>query len=119
MSISIRISEGPALARLLRQPGERVRAAGLLAAKRAAETYADAVHDYILARRPFRPRTGATEASVGWRGTNDGALVYVGGLTAPQASWLEFGTRAHVIRPRPGREALRWFPARGRLIELG
>ena len=118
-ALRITYSESPALARLLRGGGEAVRRAGILAAKRGAEEYVDAMRDYIQERRPFTPRTGLLEGSIGWRAEGDGALVYAGGPTAPHAWYVESGTEAHVIEPRPGRKALRWYPAGGGVAFAG
>lgn len=109
---SARVDLSPALARLTGQPQALVRRAGLLAAKRAAESWTDDIFDWIRAGRAFTPRTGALEQGIGWRATPDGALVY---SQARHTEYVEFDTRPHVIRPRPGRKALRFFmgsPAR-------
>jgi len=104
MQLQIRI-EGDALQRLDRLPGV-LEKARRLAAYRMAETYVDEVLDYITASKPFTPRTGHLEQSIGWRPEGDGAVVFAAAEYAP---YVEFGTRPHVIRPRPGRKALRFF----------
>lgn len=110
MRLTFNLDESPELARLMREAPERVRRAGLLAAKRAAEDYVDEIHKTIRSGRSFMPRTGQLEQSINWRPTERGALVFAGAEHAP---YMEYGTRAHVIRPKPGRKALRWFPAGG------
>jgi hypothetical protein len=82
------------------------------ASKVAAESYVDSVLDYIAAERPFVPRDGQAGAeAVSWRPDGDGAVVAV---QAEHAVYLEEGTglygpkkQRYVIRPKPGREALR------------
>lgn len=110
MRLTFKLDESPDLARLTREAPEVMRRAGLLAAKRVAEDYVDEIHTTIKSGRSFTPRTGQLEQSINWRGTDDGAVVYA---EAEHAPFIEYGTRAHVIRPKPGRKALRWFPAGG------
>ena len=110
MRLTFKLDESPELARLTREAPEAMRRAGLLAAKRVAEDYVDEIHKTIKAGRSFKPRTGQLEQSINWRGTDDGAVVF---SEAEHAPHVEYGTRAHVIRPKPGRKALRWFPAGG------
>jgi hypothetical protein len=100
----------PALAELIGRGPQRVRQAGSLGAKRAAEDYEQAIRDYIRAGQAFTPRTGHLEQSIGWRPDGDGAEVYA---NAPYAGAVERGTRPHRITPGPGRKALRWFPNGG------
>ncbi len=88
---------------------QRLERAGVLAAKRMAEDYVEAIQDWIAAGRSFTPRTGAAEQGVGWRPLPDGAEVY---SQSAHATYMEFGTEPHIIRPRPGRKALR-FPGSG------
>jgi len=74
-------------------------------AKAAAERYTDETLDYIAQRRSFTGRTGQLEQSIGWRPLgNEAAEVYVNAEYAP---YVEYGTRPHVIRPKPGRKALK------------
>jgi hypothetical protein len=102
----IDLKTSAALARLTGQAPELMRRAGLLAAKRAAEDYVEAINDWIGEGRSFKPRTGRLEQATGWRPTATGAEVFA---QAPYAPFVEFGTQAHLIRPKPGRKALRWF----------
>lgn len=111
MRIQIDIS-GSAQA-FFRQAPERIRRAGLLACKRMAETYVEDIHDWIGAGRAFRPRTGHLEQSISWRPLPNGAEVYA---QAGYAGYVERGTKPHVIRPRPGREALRFTGAGGGFV---
>jgi hypothetical protein len=108
--LAFRLEQSPELERLLREAPERVRRAGLLAAKRAAEDYVDEIHKTIKSGRSFTPRTGQLEQSINWRPTDGGALVSAG---AKYARYVEYDTPPHVIRPKPGRKALRWFPGGG------
>lgn len=98
---------------LLRQYPERLRRAGVLACKRMAETYVEDIHDWIVAGRAFTPRTGHLEQSISWRPLPNGAEVYA---QAGYAGYVERGTKPHVIRPRPGREALRFKGAGGGFV---
>lgn len=77
----------------------------------AAERYNDDIHDWIDAGRGFTPRTGGgLEQSINWHPNGDGsATVYA---NKAYAGYVEKGTRPHVIRPRAGRQALR-FPVSG------
>lgn len=86
-----------------------MRGATSLGAKRAAESWVDDIFDWIGAGKSFTPRTGQLEQSIGWTPLNNGAEVFANAEYAP---YIEGGTRAHVIRPRPGRKALR-FPFGG------
>ncbi len=92
---------------------QRLERAGVLAAKRMAEDYVDMIGDWIGAGRSFTPRTGAAEQGIGWRPLSDGAEVYA---NAGHAGHLEYGTRPHIIRPRPGRKALRFFASGGGMV---
>jgi len=109
--LNIEIDLSAALARLTGQPAALVRRAGILAAKRAAEQYADDVHDYIRAGHsytPGPPRAGQTiEQGLGWHAQGEGAVVFA---QTPHSVYVEYDTRPHLIRPKPGRKALRWFP---------
>lgn len=114
--IRVDLDLSPGLSRLIGQPAGLVRQAGVLAAKRAAEEYVDAIHDWVSAGRAYKVDKNTTLQATGWHAQGDGAVVYSNG---PHAAYLEFGTRAHVIRPRPGRKALRWFtggPGGGQVI---
>lgn len=74
-----------------------------------AERYVTEVHDFIDAGRGFTPHTGQLQQSINWHPNGNGAAtVYA---NADYAEAVEFGTAAHVIRPRD-RRALR-FPAGG------
>jgi len=111
--LNIEIDLSAALARLTGQPAALVRRAGILAAKRAAEQYADDIHDWIRAGKSYTPRPPVAgdktiEQGLGWKAQGEGAVVF--SQTWPRALYIEFGTRAHLIRPKPGRKALRWFP---------
>lgn len=116
--IRIDVTPSADLARLLDQPKALLDRAGALGARRAAESYADAIHDWIHAGRSFvpgppRPTSEGEnlEQTIGWRPDGDGAEVFA---NAPHAPWVEYGTRPHEIRPKPGRKALRWFPGGGK-----
>lgn len=115
--ISIQIDVSPALSELLHQPNGLVQRAGRLAILRAAEEYSDAVHEYIRAHHPFTPRTGRLEQETGWHPTGMlSAQIY---SNAPYAGYVEEGTAPHVIQPRDGRQALRFFmggPSGGMMI---
>lgn len=73
--------------------------------KRAAERYTEEIHNHIDAGKSFTPRTGFLQQSIGWRplGKNK-AKVFV---NAEYASFVEYGTTAHKIKPKK-RKALRW-----------
>ena len=82
-----------------------------LAAKVAAQTYEDDIHQWIGAGHAFTSRTGATQQSIGWMPDGTGAVVYANAKTA---LFLEGGTGLHgpfrakyKIAPKPGRKALR------------
>jgi len=96
---------GTAFDRLERIPGALARARRL-AAYRMAETWVNDTLDYIAAKKPFTPRSGQLEQSIDWRPDGDGAVAFAAAEYAP---FVEHGTRPHVIRPRPGRQALRFF----------
>jgi hypothetical protein len=71
----------------------------------AAESFTDDVHDYIDSGQAFTPREGHLQQSINWRpGGNGSAEVYA---QADYASYVEEGTRPHVILPREGRLALK------------
>lgn len=76
------------------------------ASKAGAEEYTGAIHDWIAAGKAFTPRTGTLENSIGWRGVSGRAAEVF--ASAEYAPFVEFGTRAHVIRPRK-RKGLRFF----------
>jgi len=103
MQIKLDLS-GSALRELPEYP-QRLRRAGLLATKRMAEDWVEAVHDWIGAGRAFTPRTGQLEQSIAWRPTEEGAEVFANAAYAPYVEWE---TRPHVISPRSGRKALRF-----------
>ena len=115
--ISLRVDLSPALARLTNQPAALLARAGRLAALRAAEGYAEDVLEWIKAGRSYKPappRDGITiEQGIGWRPQGQGAVVF---SQAPHGQYVEYDTRAHLIRPKPGRKALRWFPAGGGMM---
>lgn len=106
--MQIRLTLSGNASEVLRHTPARLTRAGLLAAKRMAEDYTQAIHDYIDAGRSFVPRTGHLEQSINWMPTATGAEVYA---QSAYAGYVETGTRPHVIRPKPGRDALR-FPGR-------
>jgi hypothetical protein len=114
--IDLKVDLSPALSRLIGQPAALVRRAGSLAAKRAAEDYSDAIHDWVGAGRAYKVDKNTTLQATGWHPQGDGAVVYSNG---PHAAYLEFDTKPHLIRPKPGRKALRFFmggPGGGQLI---
>ena len=76
------------------------------ASKAGAEEYTEAIHSWIAAGKAFTPRTGTLENSIGWRGASGRAAEVF--AEAEYAPFVEFGTRAHIIRPRK-RKALRFF----------
>ena len=78
-----------------------------------AESYTDDTLDFIQQGRGFQNRTGQLAQSIGWRPTGqDSAQVYA---NASYAAFVEFGTRPHVIMPKPGRKALK-IPVAGGYI---
>lgn len=80
----------------------------------AAESWVDDTLNYIQQGRAFTPREGHLEQSIGWHGNGNGsATVYA---NAEYASYVEFGTRPHVIRPKAGRKALKIPQAGGGYI---
>jgi hypothetical protein len=82
---------------------ENTRNAQLLA-NAGAVSYTDDTLDWIAQGRSFTPRTGALEQSINWRPVGNGAAeVHV---NKDYGRYVEEGTRAHVIRPRPGRNGL-------------
>lgn len=100
MTVSIDLSElDSVLATLSNSP----RLQGL-AAKAAAESYTDEILDWIEGGYAFTTRNGQLEQSIGWRPVDNGAEVYA---NAEYAGYVEFGTRPHVIRPKPGRGGLK------------
>jgi len=109
MAFQVRIQTSERFRRLTGASDALLRGATSLGAKRAAESWVDDTQDWIAGGKSFTPRTGQLEQSIGWRPTNRGAEVFANAETAP---YVEYGTRAHVIRPRPGRQALR-FPFGG------
>lgn len=113
MRITLELTQSPALQRLTREGPEMVRRAGILAAKRMAESWVEQTQDWIGAGRSFTGRTGHLEQSIGWRPVGDGAEVYA---QADYAGYVERGTEPHVIRPRPGRKALRFFSGGGAAV---
>lgn len=113
MRIRLEITQSPALERLTQQGPALVRQAGILASKRVAEGWVEETLDWIAAGQSFTSRTGQLEQSIGWRPVGDGAEVYA---QAAHAGFVERGTEPHVIRPRPGRKALRFFPGGGAAV---
>ncbi|MBV5274451.1 MAG: hypothetical protein JZU52_12680 [Lamprocystis purpurea] len=116
MSGGFKVEVSPALAALLGQPQALVQRAGRLAVLRAAESYADDIHDWVRAGRAYTDRTGHLTQETDWHPTGDGALIY---SNKEYARYVEFGTAAHVIAPKPGRQALRFFtggPGGGQVI---
>jgi hypothetical protein len=112
----VKVDLSPALSRLIGQPAARVRRAGSLAATRAAEEYSDAIHEWVQDGKAYKVGQNTTMQATGWHPQGDGAVVYSNG---PHAGYIEFDTRAHLIKPKPGRKALRWFaggPGGGRMI---
>jgi hypothetical protein len=87
----------------------------------AAESYRADVKAWINAGHGFRPRHGALEQSILWRGVSDTAAQVTAGqepVNLNYAGFVEFGTGIHaghspwVIRPTGGRRGLR-FPGAG------
>lgn len=96
-----------------------------LAAKVAAESFVDDVHDWIDAGNAFTPgQGGGLEQSINWRRDGNGGATIsvldrnrtetdsVTGYTRVvnaknYAPFVEFGTRRHVISPKPGRKGLK------------
>lgn len=69
-----------------------------------AESYTDDTLDYIQQGRAFTVRNEQLTQSIGWSPTGPAsAAVYA---NAQHARYVEFGTRPHVIKPKPGRKAL-------------
>ena len=100
ITVSLDLGDTPSVLRALADP----RLAGK-AAKAAAEAFTDETLDWIAAGRAFTSRTGILEQSIGWRPTGlNAAEVYV---NADYAPYVELGTRAHVIEPKPGRKGLK------------
>ncbi len=81
------------------------------AAKAGAQEYTTAVLDWISEGKSFRSRTGFLFGSISWRPLfgSSGAEVFVGADYGP---YVEYGTRAHIIRPKK-RKAL-FFDMGGR-----
>ncbi len=73
-------------------------------AKAAAESYVDDIHDHIDAGKAFTTRLGQLQQSINWRPRGDGAEVFA---NADYAPFVEFGTRPHLIEPKPGRGGLK------------
>jgi len=80
-----------------------------LVANAAAESFVDDVHDHIDAGKGFTPHTGQLQQSINWLPAGNGSAEVF--AQAEYAGWVEFGTDAHVIRPKD-RKALR-FPVAG------
>ena len=101
--ISIRLDEGGAPSVLAALADARLQKK---LAKVAAEEYVSAIHDWLNAGRGFTPRSpgGGLEQAINWRPLPDGAEVYA---AKTYARFVEFGTRAHVIGPKPGRKGLK------------
>ena len=93
------------LSPLLRAPGETLDRATRKAAKAGAEEYTELVLDYIGAGRAFGRGTGQLEQSISWRPVRDGVAEV--SANAEHAPFVEYGTKAHVIRPKAGRSALK------------
>lgn len=108
--IEIRLDEGNVRSVLTRLSNKNATQAVVNA---AAESYTDDVLDCVASGRSFKNHTGQLEQSIGWHGNNNGtATVFANAKYAP---FVEFGTRPHVIRPKPGRNGLR-FSIGGRFI---
>lgn len=76
-----------------------------LVANAAAESYVDDTLDWIQSGEAFQGRTGQLEQSINWRSARGGvAEVFA---QADYANYVEFGTRPHVIEPKPGRKGLK------------
>jgi len=76
-----------------------------LVANAAAESYVDDTLDWIQSGQAFEGRTGQLEQSINWRPARGGvAEVFA---QAEYANYVEFGTRPHVIEPKPGRKGLK------------
>jgi len=73
--------------------------------ERAAKDYTQNVHEFIKAGKSFTPRTGFLQESIGWEPLGKyKAKVFV---NAEYASFVEYGTHAHRIKPKKTK-ALRW-----------
>lgn len=76
-----------------------------------AERYVDEIHDYVARERPFQSQTGNLLKSIGWAPFRGGAYVYA---ATEYARYVEYGTRPHLIRPKPPNKALRWLTPEGK-----
>jgi len=71
----------------------------------AAESYVDDIHDFIDAGHAFTPRTGQLQQATNWRPTGNGtAEIYA---NTDYAGYVEQGTKAHKIAPKPGGKGLK------------
>ncbi|PPD36064.1 MAG: transcriptional regulator [Methylomonas sp.] len=76
-----------------------------MVANAAAESYVDDTLDWIQSGQAFEGHTGQLEQSINWRPESGGvAEVFA---NAAYAGYVEFGTRPHVIEPKPGRKGLK------------
>lgn len=104
VSISLDLGQVPSVLAALASPEIAARAA-----KAAAESYTDDIHDWIDAGSAFTPRLGQLQQSINWRPLAGGAEVFA---NAAYAGFVEEGTgipaghQQWVIRPRE-RSALR------------
>lgn len=99
LSLSLDLGQAPATLAALANPATANRVAAAM-----AEAYVEAAKDWIGAGSAFTPRTGLLESLIIWRSTAEGAEI---SSNAQYAGWVEFGTDPHVIRPKPGRKALK------------
>ncbi|GAB6043581.1 hypothetical protein [Endothiovibrio diazotrophicus] len=70
----------------------------------AAEEYTEAVLDWIGAGKVSTKSSGL-EQGIGWIAAAGGAVEVFS--ASSRSRWIEEGTRPHVIKPRPGRQALK------------
>lgn len=79
---------------------------GALPAKALAQV-ADETEEFVAAEAGKHSKTGAIVSSVYLRREGAGFVVGHDGQRAPEALFVHWGTRAHVIRPKK-KGALRW-----------
>lgn len=105
MPFVLEVKAEESLAPLLDDPDGTLARGIVKAVKVGAEEYTERVLDWIAAGRSFGRGTGQLEQSITWRPVRDGVAEV--SANAEYAPFVEFGTRAHVIRPKPGRSALK------------
>ena len=101
MQLTINVAGTEQVRRMLLQIGSRATALAL------AQT-AEQVERYVHAQAGKHTKTGALARSVDKRRLPGGAWEVFHDLqVAPQAKWVHWGTKPHVIRPK-NKKALRW-----------